>query len=342
MATDGESPFGGGDGEHDRTGNAVVNWMESLSEAAYAYLLLAPTFALLGLVAFYPLARTFVTSLRENRTRGAEPLGEFVGLENYVDLLAGNARLAQQFVDVSLSASFPFVELGVPFFQQALFVTVAFAVISVVVETVIGFGQAYVLDQDFGGRRWVRVAIILPWAVPIVVQGMIFFLLFQPEVGFGTDLMQWLGVFGENPLADSRDAFIIILIADIWKSSAFMALLILAGLQSVDRSLYDVARVAGASPWQRFKRITLPLVLPALLVAMLFRTMDAMRVYGLIESTGGCTTVPSLTCLVVEAMFGGTRIFATAAAVAFTTALVIALMLSAYIAFFRDTQGGIY
>ncbi|ELY97034.1 sugar ABC transporter permease [Natrialba chahannaoensis JCM 10990] len=330
------------DTKQDRTGNPVVNWMENLSEAAYAYLLLIPAFALLTLIAFYPLIMTFIMSLRGDETRGAEPLGEFVGIENYVDILTGNARLARQFLDVGVTSSFPFVELGVPFLQQALFVTLAFAVISVFFETVIGFGQAYVLDQDFRGRRWVRVAIILPWAVPIVIQGMIFFLLFQPEVGFGSDLMQWLGVFGADPLADSRDSFIIILIADIWKSAAFMALLILAGLQSVDRSLYDVARVAGASPWQRFKLITLPLVLPALLVAMLFRTMDAMRVYGLIESTAGCTTVPSLTCLVVEAMFGGTRIFATAAAVAFTTALVIGLIISVYVFFFRDTEGGLY
>ncbi|WP_222918995.1 sugar ABC transporter permease [Natrinema sp. SYSU A 869] len=341
--TDTEGLTGGESGtERDRTGNAVVNWMESLSEAAYAYLLLLPAFALLTLIAFYPLLRTFIMSLRADQTRGMEPLGAFVGVENYVDILTGNARLARQFLDVSLSTSFPFIELGVPFFQQALFVTLAFAIISVLFETIIGFGQAYVLDQEFTGRRWVRVAIILPWAVPIVIQGMIFFLLFQPEVGFGTDIMQWLGIFSASPLANSRDAFIIILVADIWKSSAFMALLILAGLQSVDRSLYDVARVAGASPWQRFKMITLPLVMPALLVAMLFRTMDAMRVFGLIESTAGCTTVPSLTCLVVEAMFGGTRIFATAATVAFTTALVIGLIIGGYVLLFRDTEGGMY
>ncbi len=344
MATDTDEGLIGSQQEtaRERTGNPVVNWMENLSEAAYAYLLLLPAFGLLALIAFYPLVATFITSLRADQTRGAEPLGGFVGLENYIDILTGNARLARQFVDVAFSTSFPFVEVGTPILQQAIFVTIGFAAISVFFETIIGFGQAYVLDQEFRGRRWVRVAIILPWAVPIVIQGMIFFLLFQPEVGFGSDVMQALGIFGPNPLADSQDSFIIILVADIWKSAAFMALLILAGLQSVDRSLYDVARVAGATPWQRFKRITLPLVLPALLVAMLFRTMDAMRVYGLIESSAGCTTVPSLTCLVVEAMFGGTRIYATAAAVAFATAVVIGLIISVYVVFFRDTEGGLY
>lgn len=320
----------------------VVDWMENLSEAAYAYLLLIPAFALLALVAFYPLAATFRMSLLADQTRGYEPLGEFVGLSNYVDILTGDVRLARQFLDIQFTGSFPFFELGVGFFQQALFVTLAFALLNVVFTTVIGFGQALVLDKDFRGRRWVRVAIILPWAVPIVIQGMIFYLMFQPTVGFGVDLMNAFGLFSSTPLANSQDSFFIVLIADVWKTSAFMALLILAGLQSVDRSLYDVARVSGASTWQRFKLITFPLVLPALLVAMLFRTMEAMRIYGLIESTAGCTTVPSMTCMVVEAMFGGTRIYGTAAAVAFMTAAIIGVLISIYIVKFRDTEGGLY
>lgn len=320
----------------------VVDWMENLSEAAYAYLLLIPAFGLLTLIAFYPLISTFWMSLLADETRGRDPLGGFVGIENYVNILTGDARLARQFLDVQFTSGFPFFELGVGFFQQALFVTLSFAILNVLFTTLIGFGQALVLDKDFRGRRWVRVAIIIPWAVPIVIQGMIFFLIFQPTVGFGAELFGSLGLVGSDPLASGRDSFLIILIADIWKTSAFMALLILAGLQSVDRSLYDVAKVSGASTWQRFRLITFPLVLPALLVAMLFRTMDAMRVYGLIESTAGCTTVPSLTCMVVEALFGGTRIFGTAAAVAFMTAAIIGMFISIYIAKFRDSEGGLY
>ncbi len=317
-----------------------INRMETLSEAAYAYLLLVPAFILLAIVAFYPLIATFRMSLLADETAGREPFGEFIGLQNYADVLTGNTRLTREFVDVGLSGSFPFLELGTPFLRQALFVTLAFAILSVLFETLIGFGQALVLDQDFRGRRWVRVAIILPWAIPVAIQGMLFFLIFQPTVGFGSDLMQTLGIFGSSPLASSRDGFIIVLVADIWKTSAFMALLILAGLQSVDRSLYDVAKVSGASPWQRFKLITLPIVMPALLVAMLFRTMDAMRVYGVIDSTVGCTTVPSLTCLVVDGLFGGTRIYATAATVAFMTAVVIGLFVIVYLWRFRESEGG--
>ena len=307
-----------------------LNWLETRSEATFAYILLAPAFALLALIAFYPLVDTFRFSLLADQTTAADPFGSFAGLDNYAALLSGEALLPQQFLDPSFAT---------PLLQQALFVTLAFAVISVLFETALGFGQALILDQDFYGRRWVRVAIIIPYAIPIVIQAMIFYLMFNPTIGFGTEFMQWLGVFGENPLANTTDSFIIVLVGDIWKTSAFMALLILAGLQSVDRQLFDVAKVSGASPWQRFKYITLPLVAPALLVAMLFRTMDAMRIYGLIDATAGCQTVPSMSCLVITAL-QETRRWATGSAVAFLTAVVIGLVVVVYLFGLRDSEAG--
>jgi len=327
----------------DRGGSLLarpLNWLETQSEEVYAYVLLAPAFLLLALVAFYPLIETFRFSLLADAVASADPFGEFIGLDNYVDLLTGDTTFTQQFISVSTTDSFPFVGFDAPFLQQALFVTLAFAILSVLFETLIGFGQALVLDQDFYGRRWVRVSIIIPWAIPIVIQGMIFFLLFNPTIGFGTEFMQWLGVFGDNPLSSSTDSFMIVLVADIWKTTAFMALLILAGLQSIDRGLYDVAKVSGASPWQRFRYITLPLVAPALLVAMLFRTMDAMRIYGLIDATAGCETVPSLTCLVIIALQNSRR-WATASAVAFLTAVVISGFVIAYLLALRKNNGGV-
>jgi len=317
-----------------------LDWLETQSEEVYAYVLLVPAFLLLAVVAFYPLIETFRFSLLADAVASGDPFGELVGLDNYVALLTGDTNFTQQFVSVSLSGSFPFVEVGAPFFQQAIFVTLAFAILSVLFETTIGFGQALVLDQDFYGRRWVRVAIIIPWAIPIVIQGMIFFLLFNPTIGFGTEFMRWLGVFGNTPLSSSSDSFMIVLVADIWKTTAFMALLILAGLQSIDRGLYDVAKVSGASPWQRFKYITLPLVAPALLVAMLFRTMDAMRIYGLIDATAGCETVPSLTCLVIIAL-NESRRWATASSVAFLTAVVISAFVVVYLVALRNSDGGV-
>jgi len=308
-----------------------LNWLETKSEAVFAYILLVPAFLLLAVVAFFPLIQTFQFSLLSDQTAAAEPFGDFVGFDNYAALLSGDALLPQQFVDPAFET---------PLLQQALFVTLGFAIISVLFETLIGFGQALILDQDFYGRRWVRVAIIIPYAIPIVIQAMIFFLMFNPTVGFGAEFMQSIGVFGQNPLATSSDSFIIVLVADIWKTSAFMALLILAGLQSIDRGLYDVAKVSGASPWQQFKYITLPLVAPALLVAMLFRTMDAMRIYGLVDATAGCQTVPSMSCLVITALFG-TRRWATASAVAFLTAVVIGVLVAVYLVALRNREAGV-
>jgi multiple sugar transport system permease protein len=167
---------------------------------------------------------------------------------------------------------------------------------------------------------------------------MIFYLLFQPTVGFLVEPLAQLGVFSSTPQANSMDSLIIVIVADVWKTSAFMALIILAGLQSIDRSLYDVAEVSGASKIERFTTVTLPLVLPSVLVAMLFRTIGAMRIYGLIETVSSCSTVPSLSCLVIQA-FSANRM-ASAATVAFVTAALIAAVVSVYIIKFADVQGG--
>jgi multiple sugar transport system permease protein len=269
-------------------------------------------------------------SLHADQLFGTKALGEFVGFKNYIQLLTGqlNAALVR-----------PFFDLSQPF-KSALTATLIFTVVSVFFETIIGFGQALVLDQDFRGRRWVRVAIIIPWAVPIVIQGMIFYLLFQPNIGFLVEPLQQIGLFSQTPLINSVDTMIIIIVADVWKTSAFMALLILAGLQSIDRSLYDVAKVAGASNWQQFKLITLPLIMPTILVAMLFRTIAAMRIFGIIETVSSCSVFPSLSCLVVST-FTSHR-YGTAAAIAFITAALIGIVVSFYIVKFADAEGGAF
>lgn len=312
----------------------VLTWMENLSEEAYAYLLLTPAMLVLSIIAFWPLLSTVRMSLFADQVFSQALIGEFVGLDNYVSVFTNeNPLLPRPLIDFSG---------GTSIFQQALLVTVAFALISVVFETLIGWLMASLMAKDYSGRRWVRVAIILPWAIPIVIQGMIFFLLFRPGVGFLTGPLQALGVFSNVPLQNSGDSFIIVTIADVWKTSAFMGLLILAGRQSIDDSLYDVADVAGATMWQRFRYITLPLIFPALIIAMLFRTMQALRVYGVIEATGaGCTTVPSLSCMVIESMFGSTQAYATAATAAVITAGVIAVLVSVYLVALRRAGGGV-
>jgi multiple sugar transport system permease protein len=301
--------------------SGVTRWMENLTETQFAYLLLTPVFVLLGAIAVWPLLKTLEFSLLSDSLVGASRVGEFVGFQNYVELWTGQK-------DSILPGTTTFISFSQPF-QSALIVTVVFTLVSVFFETVIGFAQALILDQDFRGRRWVRVAIIIPWAVPIVIQGMIFFLMFRSGVGFATAPLQDLGLIAQTqPLNDPASSLLIIIVADVWKTSAFMALLILAGLQSIDRGLYDVARVAGASRIQQFRLITFPLILPTIGVAMLFRTVAAMRVYGIIDTVSKCEVVPSLSCMVVATY--QTR-YGTSGAIAFSTALIIGLFVSVII-----------
>nr|WP_085945740.1 sugar ABC transporter permease [Halococcus salifodinae] len=297
--------------------------IENLSETQYAYLLLTPVFVLLGIVALYPLLRTFELSLFETSLNQATQ--KFVGFDNYVQLFTGQKDRWLPGSSTFLPTEFSFDAM----ISSALVVTIIFSVVAVAFETIIGLGQALVLDQDFAGRRWVRAAIIIPWAVPIIIQGMIFFLMFHPSIGFLVEPLSNLGVLAErNTLNDPASALFIVTVADIWKTSAFMALLILAGLQSIDRNLYEVAKVAGASKWQQFRLITFPLILPTIGIAVLFRSVQAMRIYGLIDTVSGCEVVPSLSCMVVTTFL--TR-QGTSAAIAFVTAGIIGIAVSAII-----------
>lgn len=304
---------------------SLVNGVENLGDDAFAYLLLTPAFLALTAMAIWPLASTFEMSLRADDIVGTGT-GAYIGLTNYVEILTGqrDARMPRPFFDLSRP------------FQSALLVTVLFTLVSVFLEALVGFGQALLLDKEFRGRRWVRVAILIPWAVPIAIQGMIFYLIFIPGIGFGTDLLYSLGLFSSTPLVNSAEAFVVVVLADVWKTAPFIALIVLAGLQSIDRRLYDVARVSGATPWQRFKLVTFPLVLPALLVALLFRTLGAMKVFGLIETITSCSAVPSLSCMVVMAFNAGR--YGTSAAIAFIMAVIIGVVLLMYILKFAQTQ----
>ena len=306
----------------------LLNRVERLSDTQFVYLMLVPVFVLLGSMAIWPLIDTFGMSLRADNIISSDATGEFVGLENYAKMLTGqaNAILPR-----------PFLDLSAPF-TSAVSVTLIFTAVAVAFETVLGFGMALVLDKDFAGRRWIRVAIILPWAVPIVIQGMIFYLIFTPGVGFAVAPLQSLELISGSPLADSQSSLIIVILSDIWKQAAFMALLILAGLQSINRDLYNVAKVTGATKLQEFMTITFPLVLPTLLIALLFRTIAALKVYGTVVTITNCNTLPTLTCLVITT-WNANR-YASAATIAFIMAAVIGIALLAYLFKLRDLEYG--
>jgi multiple sugar transport system permease protein len=166
---------------------------------------------------------------------------------------------------------------------QALINTCIFVMVTTLSELFFGLIIALVINRYFLGRGIVRAAVLIPWAIPTVVASQMWRFIFNDNYGllnyalFGSDT----GLY-KAWLAEPFFAFASIVVADIWKTSSFAALIILAGLQTIPDEIHDAAKIDGASAWQRFFRITLPLLKPALLIALLFRTMDAFRVFDLV------------------------------------------------------------
>jgi multiple sugar transport system permease protein len=220
--------------------------------------MLAPSLAVIALVAAYPILYAIWLSLNEYSviTPG---LSRFVGLDNYLDALGSSE------------------------FWTAMKTTVLFTVISVGLELVIGLAMALVMHQAFRGRALLRAVVLVPWAVLTVVTAITWRTIFEPELGFANTTLTALGLPGGDVvwLGEEGYALAVMIFADVWKTAPFMALLILAGLQGIPRDLYDAAKVDGAGTWQRFRSITLPLLIPAITVALIFRTLDALRVFDL-------------------------------------------------------------
>jgi multiple sugar transport system permease protein len=161
-------------------------------------------------------------------------------------------------------------------FWGALYNTTFFTVVTVAIETVLGVAMALVMAQAIRGRGLVRASILVPWAIPTAVSALLWKVIFEPD-GVAN------AVIGSQVLwsADGIQAQLAVIIADTWKTAPFIGLLVLAGLQVIPREVYEAARVDGANAWERFWKITLPLVKPALLVAVLFRMLDVLRMFDL-------------------------------------------------------------
>jgi multiple sugar transport system permease protein len=218
-------------------------------EARLAYGMVAPAVATILLVALFPLSWTIWESLHLHDLRMPWLGQPFVGLDNYVEVL-GERR-----------------------FWGAMGHTLWFAVASVSLELVLGCVLALAMNRTFRGRALVRASILIPWAIPTVVAALVWRFMFEGLEGWLThDVLAWVPV----------------ILSDVWKTTPFVALLLLAGLQGIDPALYEAARIDGASPWRQFRFVTLPLLAPAILVALIFRTLDAFRVFDLIYVlTGG-------------------------------------------------------
>ncbi len=242
-----------------------------MTETTLGRVFVSPAILLMALVALFPVIYAFVISLQAYTGRLNEG---FAGVDNYVTALT-NER-----------------------FWTSLQFTLIFTVASVAAEFIIGLGFALLMNQAFRGRGLTRAAILVPWVIPTVIAAQMWFFMFNVTPGFINSLFG-LGDF--NWLGQSGWAAFTIIFADVWKTAPFVALLLLAGLQTIPGDVYEGARVDGAKMFQRFWYITMPLLKPAILVALLFRTVEALRVYDLPQvMTGGAFDTESLSILVQQ------------------------------------------
>jgi multiple sugar transport system permease protein len=184
-------------------------------------------------------------------------------------------------------------------FWDAVKTTFLFTIISVTLELAIGLAMALAMHAAFKGRGLLRTVILVPWAVLTVVSAITWKTLFEPNLGLVPTILGKFGI-AENVvwLGQSGYALTVMIVADVWKTAPFMALLLLAGLQVIPDDVYDAAKVDGATTWQRFRSITLPLLLPAILVALIFRTLDALRIFDLpFVLTGGTNGTSTLSLI---------------------------------------------
>lgn len=238
-------------------------------QSRLAWILLAPTLIVIIFVAGVPVLLSiresfFTTNSGVDPTTGLIASGEsFSGLKNFTDIFTGQNQVTGSYGTMDR-------------FWNAFLNTTFFTIICVVLETILGVIMALIMAKAFKGRGLVRAGILVPWAIPTIVSALMWKLIFDSSGVanriLGREIL-WL--------ADSGPSFWAIVVADVWKTAPFIALLTLAGLQTIPAEVYEAAKVDGATTWQQFVRITLPMVRPTLVVAVLFRTLDTLRMFDL-------------------------------------------------------------
>jgi len=315
----GGGPAEDGEGRARRDGGGRKPSLLARAEARTAWLLLAPTFLVLAIIAFYPFSRVVTSSFTDARFATTTQEPRFIGLANYRRLLSLTVRELPPLLDESgeqvvrngqpqyeswvrvlpreplrYRAVFEFSLLGKRYvlgavtsqFVRAIWDTSVFTVIAVALETVLGMIIALALNTEFRGRGMMRAAMLVPWAVITTVSARIWEWMLQPtRAGLFNAVGSRLGFTdGQTDFFGSPALQLPSMIAmDVWKTTPFMALLLLAGLSTIPSELYEAAEVDGASRIRQFVSITLPLLSPTLAVALIFRTLDSLRVFDIFQ-----------------------------------------------------------
>jgi ABC-type sugar transport system permease subunit len=251
------------------------------------FLLLLPALASIGAVSVYPVLLGLWLSFRD--TTLSSPTDSFVGIGNYLQLFSDSQ------------------------FWNAWIHTIQFTCASTLLETVIGLLMALVLCERFRGRGMVRAAMLVPWAIPTVVTSKMFGWLFDGQNGIVNYLLRTVGIIHQNVdwYGSPHFALTTIIIADVWKTTPFIALLLLAGLQTIPGSLSEASVIDGANAWQRFWYVRLPLLAPTLLIASMFRALDAFRIFDLVYVlTGGgpADSTEVLSTLTYKSLFSALQV----------------------------------
>jgi ABC-type sugar transport system permease subunit len=254
---------GAGDGRKHKK-NALSDGQSRL-----AWMLLAPTLLVIVVVAGIPV----LVAIRESfftANSGVDPNtgliargDQFVGLRNFTNIFAGQDLVTASYGQIGR-------------FWNAFWNTTLITIVCVLLETVLGVAMALIMAKAFKGRGIVRAGILVPWAIPTIVSALMWKLIFD-EAGVANRIIGSQILW----LADTGASFWAVVLADVWKTAPFIGLLTLAGLQTIPAEVYEAAKVDGATAWQQFTRITLPMVKPTLVVAVLFRTLDTLRMFDL-------------------------------------------------------------
>ncbi len=281
-----------------------------------AWLFLTPMIVLMLIVAVWPLARSIWFSFTDTNINDIAA-GQFVGLENYF----GEYGL---FFNPNDEEGFWAGDWGVSIRN-----TFSFAVVSVILETLTGLSLALLLNQEFKGRAFVRTAVLVPWAIPTIVSAKMWGWMLNDQFGVINTLLLDAGLISQKIAWTAEPSYALwtVVMVDVWKTTPFMALLILAALQTVPKDCYEAARVDGVHPLRVFWKITLPVIRQPLLVAIVFRLLDSLRVFDLIYvlTANGSTTISMSGFVRREMVEYGNMGFGSAA----STSLFLIIMLTA-------------
>jgi len=280
-------------------------------EQRQAWVLLAPMLLVMLLLTAWPLLRTIWLSFTDAALIGSGETPAWIGLENYLYALSD------------------------PDFRASIWRTLYFTLVSVTVEGIIGVLVALLLNQKFIGRNVLRVLVILPWALPTIVNAMMWRLNFNPDYGSINALLSQIGfIDGYRSWLGSPDSALnAVMFADIWKNYPLVTLLVLAALQSIPEDLFEAARLDGASAWRRFRVITFPAIVAPLGVALVLRTIDAFKIFDIIyvmTRGGPVDSTKTLSFFVYQESFSYLRA-GSGAAYAILMTLMCALLITLYL-----------